>query len=172
MSCSNPRQTRFVSSFLILAALLAARPALAQQPPTDETTVGVLAGLLAASDARRFDLVALREGLSHANPAVRRQAALAVGRIGDAAGIDLLLPVLNDSVPAVEAAAAFALGLLKDARAIPLLLGRVRAVSSAEQGAPQLEAVTAIAKIGGDEGARALSDLLAAGSPAAPTPVV
>jgi len=56
---------------------------------TDETTVGVLAALLAASDARRFDLVALREGLSHANPAVRRQPQ-AVGRIGDAAGIDLL----------------------------------------------------------------------------------
>jgi len=39
-----------------------------------------------------FDLVPLREGgLSHANPAVRRQAALAAGRIGDAAAIDLLL---------------------------------------------------------------------------------
>ena len=172
MSCSNPRQTRFVSSLVLLAALVAVRPALAQQPPIDETTVGVLAGLLAASDARRFDLVALREGLSHANPAVRRQAALAVGRIGDGAGIDLLLPVLTDSVPAVEAAAAFALGLLKDARAIPLLLGMVRGVPSTEQGAPQLEAVTAIAKIGGDEGARALSDILAAGSPAAPTPAV
>jgi cyclophilin family peptidyl-prolyl cis-trans isomerase/HEAT repeat protein len=174
VSCSNPRQTRFVSSLLLLTALLAVRPAFAQQPgaATDETTVGVLAGLLAASDARRFDLVALREALSHANPAVRRQAALAAGRIGDAAAIDLLLPVLNDSVPGVQAAAAFALGLLKDARAIPLLLEKVRAVSSTEQGAPQLEAVTAIAKIGGDESGRALSDILAAGSPGASTPVV
>ena len=174
MSCSNPRPTRSVSSLLLLAALLAVRPVRAQQPAaaTDETTVGVLAGLLAAADARRFDLVVLREGLSHASPAVRRQAALAVGRIGDAAGIDLLLPVLNDSVPGVQAAAAFALGLLKDARAIPLLLERVRAVSSTEQSAPQLEAVTAIAKIGGDDGARALSDILAAGSPGGSTPVV
>jgi len=147
---------------------------LAQQPgaAADETTVGVLAGLLAASDARRFDLAALREGLSHANPAVRRQAALAAGRIGDAAAIDLLLPVLNDSVPTVQAAAAFALGLLKDARAIPLLLEKIRAVSSTEQGAPQLEAVTAIAKIGGDDGARALIDILASGSPGSATPVV
>ena len=176
MSCSNPRQTRFVSSLVLLATLVAAPPALAQQQgvATDETTVGVLAGLLAASDARRFDLVALREGLSHANPAVRRQGALAAGRIGDPAAVDLLLPVLNDSVPGAQAAAAFALGLLKDARAIPLLLEKVRAVSSVEQGAPQLEAVTAIAKIGGDEGARALSDILAAGSPGggAATPVV
>ena len=173
MSCSSPQQTRFVSSLLLLAAFLAVRPVLGQQPgaATDETTVGVLAGLLAAADARRFDLVALREGLSHANPAVRRQAALAAGRIGDAAGIDVLLPMLNDSVPGVQAAAAFALGLLKDPRAIPLLLEKVRAVSSTEQGAPQLEAVTAIAKIGGDEGARALTDILAAGSPGAGTPV-
>ena len=174
MSSSNPRQTRSVSSLVLVAALLAARPAPAQQPgaAADETTVGVLAGLLAAADARRFDLVALREALSHANPAVRRQGALAAGRIGDAAGVDLLLPVLNDSVPAVQAAAAFALGLLKDARAIPLLLDKVRAVSSSEQGVPQLEAVTAIAKIGGDDGARALSDILAAGSPGAATLVV
>lgn len=174
MSCSNPRQTRSVSSLVLLAALLAARPVPAQQPTAaaDETTVGVLAGLLAASDARRFDLIALREALSHANPAVRRQGALAAGRIGDAAGVDVLLPVLNDSIPAVQAAAAFALGLLKDPRAIPLLLEKVRAVSSTDQGAPQLEAVTAIAKIGGDDGARALTDILAAGSPGAPTPVV
>jgi len=174
VSCSNPRQTRFVSSLFLVAALLAARPVLAQQPApaADETTVGVLAGVLAASDARRFDLAALREALSHPNPAVRRQGALAAGRIGDPAAIDLLLPVLNDSVPGVQAAAAFALGLLKDARAIPFLLDKVRAVSSAEQGASQLEAVTAIAKIGGDDGARALSDILAAGSPGAATPVV
>ena len=135
MSCLNPRRTRFVSSFLLMVALAVARPVPAQQPAAaaaaaDETTVGVLAGLLAAADARRFDLVVLREGLSHANPAVRRQAALAAGRIGDAGGVDLLLPVLTDSVPTVQAAAAFALGLLKDARAIPLLLEKVRAVSS------------------------------------------
>ncbi len=174
MSCSNPRQTRFVSSLLLFSALLAARPVLAQRPGavTDETTVGVLAGLLAAADARRFDPAPLREALSHANPAVRRQGALAAGRIGDAAAIDLLLPVLNDSVPGVQAAAAFALGLLKDAHAIPALLERVRAVSSTDQGEPQLEAVTAIAKIGGDDGSRALTDILAGGSPAVSTPVV
>ncbi len=173
MSCSNPRQTRFVSSLLFLL-LTVAVPVVAQQPavPADETTVGVLAALLAASDARRFDPAPLREALSHPNPGVRRQGALAAGRIGDGAAVDLLLPVLHDSVPAVQAAAAFALGLLKDARAIPALLETIRAVSSGDQGAPQLEAVTAIAKIGGDEGARALSDIVAAGSPGASTPVV
>src|SRR5207245_10740909 len=128
--------TRSVPRPLLLLALRACRPRLAQRPGavTDETTVGVLAGLLAAADARRFDPAPLREALSHANPAVRRQGALAAGRIGDAAALDLLSPVLNDSVLRVQAAAAFALGLLKDARAIPALLVLVRAVSSTDQG--------------------------------------
>ncbi len=164
MSCSNPRPTRFVSS-LALVLMLSVGPAAAQQPPpADEATVGVLAALLAAADARRFDPAPLREALSHASPAVRRQGALAAGRIGDVAAIDLLLSLLNDSATSVQAAAAFALGLLKDARAIPALL------LSVQQG--QTEAVTAIAKIGGPGGARALSDIIASGSPGASTAVV
>ena len=167
MSCSNPRLTRFACS-LFLLLLTAATVAAAQQPSAaDEATVGVLAQLLAASDARRFDPASLREGLSHANPAVRRQAALAAGRIGDGAAVDLLLPVLHDTVPAVQAAAAFALGLLKDARAIPALVATIQAATPAGQGPPppQVEAVTAIAKIGGDDGARALGEILAGASP-------
>jgi peptidylprolyl isomerase len=136
----------------------------AAQVPADETTIGVLAALLAASDERRFDAAPIREALSHSNPAVRRQGALAAGRMGDAAAVDLLLPALNDSSPFVQAGAAFALGLLKDARAIPSLMLSVR------EG--QIEAVTAIAKTGGDEGARALSEIIASGSPEASTAVV
>ncbi|HET8712680.1 MAG TPA: peptidylprolyl isomerase [Gemmatimonadales bacterium] len=124
----------------------------------------MLAALLAASDARRFDAAPIREALSHSNPSVRRQGALAAGRIGDAAAVDLLLPALNDSSQYVQAAAAFALGLLKDARAIPALMLSVR------EG--QVEAVTAIAKTGGDEGARALSEIIATGSPDASSPVI
>jgi len=166
VSCSNPRPTRFVSSVALVLLLQSAGQSLAAQqpPPADEATVGVLAALLAAADARRFDPAPLREALSHANPAVRRQGALAAGRIGDGAAVDLLLPALSDSSESVQAAAAFALGLLKNARAIPALMLSVHA--------GQLEAVTAIAKIGGDEGARALSDIIASASPGASTPVV
>ena len=169
MSCSKPRPTLCVCSVAVLLLLGAVGTSSAQQPTVDETTVGVLAGVLAVSDARRFDPAPLREALSHSNPAVRRQGALAAGRIGDPAALDLLFPILNDSVPGVQAAAAFALGLLKDARAIPPLLQLVRAVASTSQAQPQFEAVTAIAKIGGEEGARALSDVLASGSPNAAT---
>ena len=179
MSCSNPRRTRFVYSLLLLiAAAPAPAPAAAvaqQHAPIDETTVGVLASLLAAADARRFDPAPLREALSHSDPGVRRQGALAAGRIGDGAAVDMLLPALHDSVPAVQAAAAFALGLLKDARAIQPLFEIIQTSgpeAAAGAGGPQVEAIPAIAKIGGDDGARTLGEVLAGGSPNAANAVV
>jgi len=175
VTCSSRRRIRCACSAALFLLLLAPpRPAAAQQPTpsTDETLVGQLATLLAAADARRLDAAAIRDALGNPNPAVRRQASLAAGRIGDPAALDLLLPVLNDTSPPVQAAAAFALGLLKDARALPVLLQLVRAAPVADQGAPEVEAVTAIAKIGGDEGARALIEIIATGSPGAPTPPV
>jgi len=178
VTCSSRPPIRYVCSALLPLLLLGAglRTAAAQQPTpsNDETLVGQLAGLLAAADARRFDAAVIRDALANPNPAVRRQAALAAGRIGDAAAVDLLLPVLNDTSPPVQAAAAFALGLLKDARALPQLLQLVRAAPVAEQGLAELEAVTAIAKTGGEEGARALTEIIATGSPGSPTtpPVV
>ena len=136
MSCSNLPQTRFVSSVVLFLLLIGSAastlPAVAQQPTgvgggPDEATIGLLASLIATADARRFDAAVLRLGLSSPSPGVRRQAALAAGRIGEPEAVDLLIPVLNDSVPGVQAAAAFALGLLKDARAIPALQQTVRA---------------------------------------------
>lgn len=176
MICSRRRRIPCACSaalFLLLGALPLARPAAAQQPTpsADETLVGQLAAVLAAADARRFDEAAIRDALVSANPAVRRQAVLAAGRIGDPAAVDLLIPVLADTTPAVQAAAAFALGLLKDARALPVLLQLIRAAPANAQGAPQVEAVTAIAKIGGDEGARAFVDIMATASAGAPPPV-
>lgn len=179
MICSRRRRIPCACSaalFLLLGALPLARPTAAQQatPSADETLVGQLAAVLAAADARRLDEGAMRDALVSANPAVRRQAVLAAGRIGDPAAVDLLIPVLADTTPVVQAAAAFALGLLKDARALPALLQLVRAAPANAQGAPQVEAVTAIARIGsigGDEGARAIAEIIATGSAGAPPPV-
>jgi len=156
---SRPRRIRFAASALVFA--LAAAPLAAQQ--ADEALVGQLAAVLALADARHFDEAVLREALRHSDADVRRQAALAAGRIGDAAAVDLLLPALDDSSAVVQGAAAFALGLLKDARAVASLVAFVRAAPPDSQQAPHLEAVTAIAKIGGEEGARALRDVLGGG---------
>ena len=149
---------------LLGAAAFAGRGVAAQQP--DEALVSELARVLAAADGRAFDPALFHEALQHPEPLVRRQAALAAGRIGDAAAVDALVEALADSNQAVAAAAAFALGLLKEPRAAGPLLALVRSVPAASQGPPQTEAVTALAKIGGDEGARALRDLLGLGTTA------
>src|SRR2546421_934436 len=173
MSSSSSSRSRIRSAcsaglLLVLAAAAPWRGGLAQQQ--DEALVGQLARLLAAADARAFDAALFRETLHHPDAVVRRQAALAIGRIGDPAGTDLLVDALADSGVAVRAAAAFGLGLLKDARAVQPLLALVRAVPAAEQGPPQAEAVTAMAKIGGDESAAALRGILGNGStPGVPT---
>lgn len=171
MTCSQTRPAPLALSALAILAL-AARPAASQQP--DEALVGRLAGLLAAADARRFDAPLLVEVLRHPSPVVRRQAALAAGRMGDTAAVSLLVPALEDSSEAVRAAAAFALGMLADERAVPPLAALIRAGGGGTDGQSDahLEAVTALAKIGGESGARALADVLAGGTGTAAVPGV
>src|SRR5256886_1064629 len=140
-SCSSRCLIRSACSAGLLLALAAApgRRAFAQQP--DEALVGELARVLAASDARAFDAPLFREAQHYPDAVVRRQAALAIGRIGDAAGTDLLVEALGDSEPTVRAAAAFGLGLVKDARAVARAVpARVRALDDA---APLVRAVAA-----------------------------
>ncbi|HYK82242.1 MAG TPA: peptidylprolyl isomerase [Gemmatimonadales bacterium] len=145
----------------LVAAPLVLGMAVAQQP--DDSVVDALARVLAAADARAFAAPLFREALRHSDPGVRRQAALAAGRIGDPAAVGLLVAALTDSTRAVAAAAAFALGLLKQPAAVPPLLRLARALPPGRQGPPETEAVTALAKIGGEEGSHALEDLLGAG---------
>src|SRR5437667_119744 len=149
---------------LLGAAALGGRGAAAQQP--DEALVSELARVLAAADARAFDPALFGEALRHPEPVLRRQAPLAAGRIGDAAAVDALVEALGDSNQGVAAAAAFGLGLLKESRAVAPLLALVRSVPATSQGPPQTEAVTALARIGGDDGARALRELLGLGTTA------
>src|SRR5712692_7195623 len=152
MSSSSSRRSRTRcacrAGVRVLVALLLPCSAAAQG---DDGVVDVLAHLLAAADARSFDAALFRDALVAPDPFVRRQAALAAGRIGDTAAVEPLLGALGDSSVAVQVAAAFALGLLRDPRAL----------ARAGDGAPQCEAVGAIAKIGGDDGARSVRELLA-----------
>src|SRR3989442_1772781 len=108
------------AALLVLAAPLLLGPIAAQR--REGALGGEFGRILAAADARAFAPPLFREALRHAEPEVRRQAALAAGRIGDAAALDGLIEALADSSRAVRAAAAFGLGLLKDARAVPHLL--------------------------------------------------
>ncbi|MGH7547452.1 MAG: HEAT repeat domain-containing protein, partial [Gemmatimonadales bacterium] len=152
---------------MLIALALPCRATAQQQ---DEALVGELSRLLAAADARAFDAPLFREALRYPEPFVRRQAALAAGRIGDPAAIDLLVEALGDSDRTVQGAAAFGLGLVKDSRAVGSLLALVRSAPGEQGGPPQAEAVTALAKIGGDKGAAALRGILGNGTtPGVPT---
>jgi len=81
--------------------------------------------ILKAEDARRYDSVL--EGLMKSpNAAVRVRAALAAGRIGDAAAVPVLIRMLNDPSEKVREMAAFALGeteSIEAADAIRIALG-------------------------------------------------
>jgi len=142
---------RTVSRALVIPAALVClfvAPALAQ----DETTIEVLAPILAASDARRWDEAALRRGLAFPDSSVREQAALAAGRLGDPGAVPLLVPALDDSIIVVRAAAAFALGLVRDSGAVAPLIRRLTEapVLDAESAG---EMATALARIGGQRAA-------------------
>jgi cyclophilin family peptidyl-prolyl cis-trans isomerase/HEAT repeat protein len=66
-------------------------------------------------------LADLRILVSDSEPAVRRRAALAVGRVGQTDGVAILTPALADVDPDVRASAAFGLGLIGQASAEPVL---------------------------------------------------
>ncbi|HET9710033.1 MAG TPA: HEAT repeat domain-containing protein [Gemmatimonadales bacterium] len=152
-------RTPFACS-LAAALLWGATLAAQAPPPVDEAVVGTIAHLLALSDGRQYDAGVLSQALHADNLNVRVQAAFAAGRIGDPDAVDLLIPALSDSAVPVQASAAFALGLLKSVRAVDPLLTLVRSVAPAAQGPREMEAVTALAKIGGPEGAAAIRTIL------------
>jgi HEAT repeat protein len=99
------------------------------------------------------DLVPL---LADTEPRVRRRAALAIGRVGLAEGVDPLLPLLADVDPEVRQMAAFALGLLGDRRARDPL---VMALSDASP-MMQASAAEALGLLGDPAGAPAIGALL------------
>jgi hypothetical protein len=86
--------------------------AVAPVPPPGVTPV-VPTSSLAAAD--RPDLLILARD---SEAAVRRRAAVALGRVGQPEGVSALSDLLRDPEPEVRAAAAFALGLVADRAAI------------------------------------------------------
>ncbi|MEE8361571.1 MAG: HEAT repeat domain-containing protein [Gemmatimonadales bacterium] len=135
--------------------------AIAQMSPRLVVSQGVeeLAQILAAEDSRRWDAELLETGLKNPEPLVRRTAAMAIGRVGDWRGTELLFPVLLDPDTSVQTTAMFALGLLEDTLAVRPILERLRAVPAISQD-PAVEGVAALAKIGGPEAAAFIASLL------------
>lgn len=118
-----------------------------------------IAPLLELEDGRQFASQSLEAGLHSAEPLVRRQAAIAIGRIGDLRGTALLLPLLRDEDASVPPVVAFALGLLRDPDAVPPLLALLQGLP-----APTVEtasaALEALARIGGPAATEFLAQVL------------
>jgi len=66
---------------------------------------------------------ALIEALKDENGGVRREAAMALGEIGDSSAVTALIGILKDRNWEVRGSAAWALGKIMDARAVPPLIG-------------------------------------------------
>jgi cyclophilin family peptidyl-prolyl cis-trans isomerase/HEAT repeat protein len=123
---------------------LLVRPASAQQGAVVEQLVP----LLAAEDARDFRPELYHRALAAPDSVVRRIAAVGAGRIGDPRAVPELVPILLDPDSTVRVAAAFGLGLLADTAAVQPLMDRLTGVPALDQ-PTALEALTALAKIGG-----------------------
>ena len=126
----------------------------------DEAAVNQLANVLAAQDARRFDLSVFTQAANYPDPLARSQAALGMGRIGDTTAFPLLLDLLNDEDSVVQEDAAFAMGLLGSPAALQPLRERAVQALGGFQESSAVEAVTAIATIGGSDAAAIIEDLI------------
>ena len=145
----------------LLAAALAA-PAAAQ----DLGEASDLAQLLRLEDRREFDLGALQRAAENPDSLLREQAAVAIGRIGDPAGMPLLLTLLNDPDSTARTNAVFAIGLLRDSAGGAELARRIQAFPAVVSSRDQIEMVAALARIGGPDAAEALDGLLQRHPPA------
>ena len=145
----------FGCSPIVFAPLTAA----AQQEP-DQQTVETLAAVLRAEDSRSYDGAFFRGLIHHPDPGVRRQAALAMGRIGSEAAVPLLIEMTFDQDTVVQQDAVFALGLIQSEAANDRLRQLVLNTPPDSQTGTQAEAVTAIAWIGGPVAVEFFNELL------------
>ncbi len=94
----------------------------------------ILARILVLEDSRSLGDGALQGFLQNEDPAVRRRAALAAGRIGDPLVVPRLVQRLRDGEAEVRRSAAFALGLMGSAEASPALLASLDDPDAATRG--------------------------------------
>ncbi len=117
VSQKKSEPSRVMKRFYFLSiVLLLASPGLAQPPVTTAIKI------LRAEDSRAYDET-LAELLRSPNPAIQTRAALAAGRIGNAAAIPPLIALLEDGASAgVRAMAAFAIGEIESVKGAEVIL--------------------------------------------------
>ena len=119
-----PRRRWLVPVLLLLAACARTpRPGTGPAAATNKYDDATLREIGTAQDER--NAAALLPFLASANPAYRREAALALASVQSRAAVPALLPALRDADPAVRRAAAYALGQTADSLAVDSLRVRV-----------------------------------------------
>jgi len=141
---------------LILGLLLAAPPS----PPPPVPRMEKLTRLLAA-EGRRDLTTDVKLGLADSDRSVRRRAALAAGRIGDAGAVPALIPLLQDSELEVRQMAAFALGLIGEPLAVDPLLAALKDPEPVVRG----RAAEALGQIGDARAAPAIAQMVVGALP-------
>lgn len=106
---------------LVAGALL-----LAALPAPGMSRIEKLGRVLALEDRRTPGDGELERYLRDADRGVRRRAALAAGRIADAALVPALVELMNDAEPEVRQMSAFAMGLIGDRRAAERLVASLK----------------------------------------------
>ncbi|MEO8360202.1 MAG: HEAT repeat domain-containing protein [Vicinamibacteria bacterium] len=113
------------ATLILLAAMTAScassniKPA---RPATDPLSrLETFARILVLEDSRTLGAGTLQSFLSSDDPAIRRRAAVAAGRIGDPLAVPRLVQKLSDPEVEVRRSAAFALGLIGSAEAVAAL---------------------------------------------------
>ena len=112
--------------------------------PDPLSRMEMLSRILVLEDTRSLGDGSILAFLQHEDPAVRRRAALAAGRIGDPLAIKHLSQRLRDPEAEVRRAAAFALGLLGSAEGSPALTAALDDPDPATRG----RAAEALGRIG------------------------
>ena len=114
------------TSFVLFASVVLSFQVSAQGSASSLTTaqVNLWGRLLQMTDGRKLDTALVRQGLNSTVPALRANAALAIGQVGRTAGtpgLPMLRAALSDNDQNVVSNAAYALGLLGDSASVSAL---------------------------------------------------
>lgn len=138
---------------VLLFALAASTTSAQQRRALSRTDIGDIATLLKLEDTRLYDEAELSRILKSAHPEVRRRAAIAIGRIADPKGLQLLQTARADRDLQVAASVVFATGQIHQPESVEWLGSLLGAAATPPIVAR--EAAQALGKMVRNEAARA-----------------
>jgi cyclophilin family peptidyl-prolyl cis-trans isomerase len=120
-----------------------------------------MAKIVSLEDRRSLEAGAVLRYLRDLDPGVRRRAAVAAGRIGDASAVPQLVELVNDADPEIRQMAAFALGLIGDRSAGDRLVAALKDADPAVRG----RAAEALSRLGDAARAKDVAAMVQAALP-------